>query len=73
MCGELECLGINGLEISSGLAVSLESAPTPRIIEMEEEATFAENALVIADKVNIPVISVGGHRTTERIESWINK
>ena len=72
VCGELERLGINGLEISSGLAVSLESAPTPKITSVAEEGAFAKNALEIADNVNIPVISVGGYRTPEKIEAWLN-
>lgn len=73
ICSELEKRGINGIEVSGGLAVSRESAPVQMIKNTNDEGTFARNALTIAEKVSVPVISVGGYRTPDMIESWLNK
>lgn len=73
VCKELERQGINGIEVSSGLGLSRESAPAPKIKSAEEEGIFAQNALSIASQLSIPVISVGAYRTPQIIESWLNK
>lgn len=73
VCQELDKRGINGIEVSGGIGVSVESAPTRIASKQNEKGTFSEYALSIADSVNATVISVGGYRTPDMIEQWLNK
>jgi 2,4-dienoyl-CoA reductase-like NADH-dependent reductase (Old Yellow Enzyme family) len=73
VCCELDKLGINGIEISGGINISLESLSVRRMSSSDQEAVFAQNAMQIAEKVNAAVISVGCYRTREMIEEWLNK
>ena len=73
VCQELDKRGINGIEISGGIAVSSESAPTRIISKENEKGTFSDYALSVAENVSTTVISVGGYRTQEMIEQWLNK
>jgi len=72
VCVELEKRGLDAIEVSSGVSVSRESSSVqsgPQI----EEGFFAAGGLDIAEKVSIPVISVGGYRTVETIEAKLNE
>jgi 2,4-dienoyl-CoA reductase-like NADH-dependent reductase (Old Yellow Enzyme family) len=73
VCCELDKLGINGIEISGGINLSLESLSARRMSSSDQEGVFAENAMEIAEKVNAAVISVGCYRTPEMIEEWLNR
>jgi 2,4-dienoyl-CoA reductase-like NADH-dependent reductase (Old Yellow Enzyme family) len=73
VCGALEERGINAVELSGGLAVSLESAPAQRVTGIEDEGTFFSSTRMIADKLRAPVISVGGYRTPDEIEKRLNE
>lgn len=72
VCKELDNRRINGIEVSGGLAISPESAPT-RISADQSGGTFSEYALSVAENVNASVISVGGYRIPEEIEQLLNK
>lgn len=72
VCCELDKLGINGIEVSGGINISLESLSARRMSSTDQEGSFAYNALQIASKVNASVISVGCYRTPETIEEWLN-
>lgn len=72
VCQQLEALGIDAIEISTGLSVSMESAPFQRP-KTPTAGTFTQGALKIADSVSIPVISIGGYRTIEGIENVLNE
>ena len=73
VCSELEKLGINGIEVSCGLAISAESSSSQKIENENDEGIFGDNALMFAEKLKVPIISVGGYRTPELIEMWLNK
>lgn len=73
ICQELDKHGINGIEVSGGIGVSSESAPTRIISNKNEKGTFSDYALSIADSVKATVISVGGYRTPDMIEQCLNK
>jgi len=73
VCRELDKRGINGIEVSGGIGVSSESAPTRIASKENERGTFSDYALSMADDVNATVISVGGYRTPDMIEQWLNK
>ncbi len=73
VCCELDKLGINGIEISGGINISRESFSARPMSNSDQEGVFAENAMHIAEKVNAAVISVGCHRTPDRMEEWLNK
>lgn len=72
VCIELEKRGIDAIEISSGIGVSAESAPTQPNQKMVE-GFFADGAFNIARKVTIPIISVGGYRSLAIIEKKLNQ
>ncbi len=72
VCKELDKRGINGIEISGGIGLSAESAPT-RFTAKNEKGTFTEYALTVADAVTASVISVGGYRTPDMIEQCLNE
>ncbi len=73
ICQELAKRGIDAIEISGGLAVSPEASPVQKIVGEEMEGFFAAAALFIADRVDVPVISVCGHRSLGKINEWLNK
>lgn len=73
VCRELDRKGINGIEVSGGIGISLESAPTRVEVKNKDKGTFSEYALRIAEEVKTTVISVGGYRTVEMMEQWLNK
>lgn len=73
VCKELDKRGINGIEVSGGIGISAKSAPTRITSKKNEKGTFSDYALTIADSVNTSVISVGGYRTPDMIENWLNK
>ena len=72
VCKRLEELGINGIEISSGLAISPISLPFQKP-NNPMSGTFTNGALEVASKVNVPVISVGGYRSLDGIEAVLNE
>lgn len=71
VCKELDKRGINGIEVSGGIGVSPESAPT-RFSVNPGGGTFSEYALSVAENIGASVISVGGYRTPEEIEHLLN-
>ncbi|MCL2121754.1 MAG: NADH:flavin oxidoreductase [Clostridiales bacterium] len=73
LCGELEKRGLDAIELSAGMGYGRDSSPSKRIANEDEEGSFAPEALILADKVGIPVISTGGFRTPAVIEQWLNK
>jgi len=70
LCKELEKMGIDAVEISSGVAVSRESNSIQR---GKGEAFNGEYALDVAAHIQIPVINVGGYRTVPVMEEYLNK
>ena len=71
VCAELEKRGINAVEVSSGISVSRESSSVQGA--QAGEGFFSAGGLGIAEKLSIPVFSVGGYRTTEAIEEKLNE
>lgn len=71
VCKELDKRRINAIEVSGGIGISLESSPT-RIVE-NKIGTFSDYAMSVAENVDATVISVGGYRSPEIIESLLNK
>lgn len=72
VCRELDKRGIHGIEVSGGIGVSPESAPT-RISADQDGGTFSKYALEVAEQVRASVISVGGYRSPGEIEGFLNK
>lgn len=72
VCCELDQLGIDGIEVSGGINISMESLSARRMSTTDQEGSFAQNALQIAEKVNASVISVGCYRTPDMIEEFLN-
>ncbi len=72
VCKEMEKLGINAIEISSGLGLDRESRPMQKALEGAMAGHFTEGALKVAEAVDTDIISVGGYRTKEQIENCLN-
>lgn len=73
---ELERLGITGIEFSGG-NMDIENYPGKApikkgLIKEEKQSYFAEKTAIIAKELNIPVISVGGHRSPQKMEDILN-
>lgn len=73
VCGELDKLGIDAIEVSGGAMVDAKSASTPAIKTEDDEGYFAAEALQVAEKASASVISVCGYRTPDVIERWLNQ
>lgn len=72
VCTMLLEKGLDAIEVSSGLAIDNSSLPFQKPKD-DEKGTFTDTAAMIADKVSIPIISVGGYRTIKSIENALNK
>lgn len=73
VCGELEKLGIDAVEISGGVPITPESRPIRPVSGEADEGYFAEPAIALAAKLSVPIISVGGYRTPSMIEHHLNR
>lgn len=72
----LEQRGITGIEFSGG-NLDMENYPNmgpirTKILKEENQSYFTIHTAEIAKELNIPVISVGGHRTPELLEKTLN-
>ncbi|MFC2058334.1 NADH:flavin oxidoreductase [Chloroflexota bacterium] len=62
----LENAGFDAIEISGGLAISIETSPTRmKINSRAKEAYFKEEARAFKKEINIPLMLVGGIRSFE--------
>lgn len=73
---ELEKRGITAIEFSGG-NIDNENYPNmgpgrSGILKKEKQSYFAEATAKIVEKLQVPVISVGGHRRVERLEELLN-
>ena len=73
---KLEEHGIDGIEFSGGnldMKNYINKGPGHvKINKVEDQSYFAEKTALIAKELNIPVISVGGHRTPSKMEEILN-
>jgi 2,4-dienoyl-CoA reductase-like NADH-dependent reductase (Old Yellow Enzyme family) len=69
----LEGAGIDAVEVSGGMGDSFPSACRPDIKTPGDEGYFADNARKIKGVLHVPVISVGGIRSREVMESIISE
>ena len=73
---KLEEHGIDGIEFSGGnldMKNYINKGPgRVKINKVEDQSYFAEKTAKIANELNIPIISVGGHKTPQRMEEIIN-
>jgi 2,4-dienoyl-CoA reductase-like NADH-dependent reductase (Old Yellow Enzyme family) len=70
----LEKAGLDALEVSGGTALSGKLVPSRRGIKSEEkEAYFKEAARAFKDRLNVPVILVGGIRSFQVAEKLVEE
>lgn len=71
VCKMLVERGVNAIEVSGGhRSKDPDVLPSrPKILDPERQDYFLEEAVRIAEAVDVPVISVGGHRDLARMES----
>ena len=66
--------GIDAIEVSGGLAISAKTLPSQLGINKEEkEAYFQEEARALKEKVDVPVILVGGNRSLHVAERIVEE
>lgn len=68
ICKTLENIGVDMLEISSGITMDGGSSSFTPFVKKGNEGCFLKSAKTAADCLHIPVISVCGYRTPEFIE-----
>jgi len=71
VCEQLAKHGVDAIEISSGVGFDSKTSPSQR--RFIEEGFFAQSAADIASRVSVPIIAMGGFRTPQKIEEWLNK
>lgn len=69
----LEEKGVNGIEVSGGMAEAGKGSVWKGLREVDEEGYFVESASLIKEAVTIPVIGLGGIRTFSNMERFINE
>lgn len=69
----LEDKGVDGIEVSGGMAEAGKGSVWKGRREEEEEGYFVDSASRIKDVVTIPVIGLGGIRTFSNMERFINE
>ena len=70
-CKELDKRSIAAIEVSAGIGMNSESSAIQA--GRVDEAFNVEYALILADKVDTPIISVGGYRSLEKINDVLNR
>lgn len=73
VCQRLAEAGVNAIEISGGSRSSRPNEGPIRIITPKQEAYFKPYAAEIAQKINVPVILVGGNRDFKILTEIINQ
>ena len=73
VCGELSRRGLDAIEVSGGIGFDAASRSTQSVRTEADEGRFVAEARAIADEVEIPVISVCGHRRPEALRQLLRK
>jgi 2,4-dienoyl-CoA reductase-like NADH-dependent reductase (Old Yellow Enzyme family) len=71
VCAELSKRGIDAIEVSAGLSLSADSRPSK--VGFKTEGYFGGYALDVAANVSCAVIAVGGFRTFDFMQDFVNK
>lgn len=72
-CKVLERLGIDFIEVSSGMVMDNSEASLTPVVRIDHQAPFLKYASMVADNVEIPVISVCGYRTPDMVEKVLSE
>jgi 2,4-dienoyl-CoA reductase-like NADH-dependent reductase (Old Yellow Enzyme family) len=72
LCKKLQEAGLSAVEISGGTALSRKNEGTIRRVSAETESYFKQYAKEMAEEIDIPVISVGGHRDLDKLTDLVN-
>lgn len=72
VCKQLSEKGVDAIEVSGGISLSLESAPIRAVSHKGQEGYFSREALAIAESVDTDIVSVGGYRSPELLEQKLN-
>ena len=72
VCKELEKRGIDAIEYSAGVNEGPQSLSARMIKKGDGEGYLASYAQTLARQIQTPVISVGGYRTPEGMDKWLN-
>ena len=72
VCKELEKKGVDAIEFSLGINENKESSCARKMQKTDEEGYLASYAQKLMEHVKTPVISVGGYRTPDGLDEWLN-
>lgn len=73
VCKLLKQAGLSAVEITGGTALSRRGEGTIRKVTTETESYFKQYAAKIAEEIDIPVLSVGGHRDIKKLTELVNQ
>ncbi|MGX8709924.1 MAG: NADH:flavin oxidoreductase [bacterium] len=73
VCKWLQEVGLSAVEISGGTRLSRPNEGTIRKVTPDTESYFKQYAAEIAEVLDIPVISVGGHRDISKLTDIVNQ
>jgi 2,4-dienoyl-CoA reductase-like NADH-dependent reductase (Old Yellow Enzyme family) len=73
VCKLLQKAGLSAIEISGGTSLSRVGEGTIQRVTPETESYFMPYAAKIADELEIPVISVGGHRDIQKLTDIVKQ
>lgn len=72
VCSDLDKRGINAFEISGGVNEGPQSRSAQPVKSKDDEGYYAQSAVKLAKTLRAAIISVGGHRTPQSINTWLN-
>lgn len=73
VCKWLQEAGLSAIEISGGTRLSRPNEGVIRHVTTATESYFKQYAAELADELDIPVISVGGHRDIRKLTDIVNQ
>lgn len=73
LCKSLQDVGINAIEVSGGTRLSRPKEGVIRPVNQDTESYFKQYAKELAEELDIPIISVGGHRNIDKLSEIVSQ
>ena len=73
LCKSLQDVGISAIEVSGGSRLSRPKEGAIRPVKQDTESYFKQYAIELAEELDIPIISVGGHRNFDKLSEIVSQ